>query len=132
MCTALRLHQKKCGRLIAHFTSLTYILKAQCVKYFLAMDAIFTSIFPDQEISWDIPLARNRSFESIPSDWCYKNTHFSVAQLPSLKHILDFEPLFSMHEGHFNLTFPLPGICHVLKSTKIANTLGQGNLLICI
>jgi hypothetical protein len=52
------------------------------------------TVFPEQEIRPTIPVAINRTFDSLNDDWCYENTRFMVYQLCLIHSYLDLPPSF--------------------------------------
>ena len=67
------------------------------------------TIFPEQEIHPTIPLAINRTFDSLNEDWCYENTRFTVDQLRPIHSYLDL-PAFFLYVKDVPIALPRRGL----------------------
>jgi hypothetical protein len=90
----LRCHHKRRGRLLFSFTLFNYLRKVRLTKLLIGIDFLFMTVFPEQEIHPIIPVAINRTFDSLQEDWCYENTRFTVDQLWLIHQYLDLPPFF--------------------------------------
>ncbi len=90
----LRCHQKRRGRLLFIFSLFNYLQKVRQTKLLTGVDFLFMTVFLEQEIHPTIPVAINRTFDSLEDDWCYENTRFTVDHLRLIHFYLDLPPIF--------------------------------------
>ena len=90
----MRCHRKHRGRFLFYATLFNYLQKVRHTKLLIGVDFLFMTVFPEQEIHPTIPLAINRTFDSLDKDWCYENTRFTVDQLRLIHSFLDLPAFF--------------------------------------
>jgi hypothetical protein len=58
------------------------------------------TIFSHQVVPREIPMAINRTFDSLSEPWCYQKTHFTISHLKVIYTCLDLPDRISIQQGH--------------------------------
>jgi hypothetical protein len=95
------------------------------VKFLSSLDNLLMVITPDQVIPHLVPANWNRTFDLLHPGWCHEKTHFLVAQLWELYHLLEFPAMFLLsNRGHYASSEE----AFILMLTKLAT--GDTNLVL--
>jgi hypothetical protein len=68
------------------------------VAFLSTLNNLIMEVTPDKVIPHLVPANRNCNFDLLHLGWCYETTHFCIAQLQELYHLLEFPAMFVLSE----------------------------------
>jgi hypothetical protein len=87
------------------------------IDFFSALNNLLMEITPNQVIPCLVLANRNCSFDLLHPGWCYEKTHFRVAQLQELYHLLEFPVMFVLLERRHYASLEETFIITLMKLT---------------
>jgi hypothetical protein len=97
------------------------------------VDHLFMTIFPHQVVTRAIPMAINRTFDSLSEPWCYQNTRFIISHLKRIYTRLDIPDRIYIQQGHAHCSSEYAFIVMCVKlatemtTVKLATEFGEFN-----
>ena len=94
---------------------------------------LFMTIFPDQVVPRAIPMAINRTFDSLSESWCYQNTRFTISHLKTIYTSLDLPDRIFINQRHAHCSSEYAFIVMCVKlatgmtTVKLATEFGEFN-----